>query len=107
MKIIKISAEKTIRVPSTTEISALLKSLKNSIGDEYRASDDPEDDKPGMQVTIGANESGGWNYQIGDNSFSGGAYGYSFWSVVSLYRNSNCKELAKTIQDDLIEVQVW
>jgi hypothetical protein len=76
----------------------LLVRLKEDIGDEYRCSDDPHDNTPGMCVTFGAkpNEDGGldWSYQTGDNSYSGGAYGYPNWAVVYLYRRSNCKELA-------------
>lgn len=34
------------------EIRALLIRLKREIGDEYRASDDPDDNTPGMQVTF-------------------------------------------------------
>lgn len=77
----------------------LLRELKGQIGDDYRASDDPDDNLPGMQVTIGATPSDdgylNWDYQTGDNSYSGGAYLHHNWGVVSLYRKSNCRELAK------------
>lgn len=88
-----------MKTPSIKELSILLKQLKPQIGDEYRASD--EDDKPGMCVTIGWSEDGKWSYQTGDNSFTGGAYGYPHWAVVSLYRRSNCRELARDIIDQL------
>ena len=85
-------------LPSLTELSALLKSLKPNIGDEYRASDDPDDNRPGLCVTIGwTPETGRWS----DNSFSGGAYHHPVWAVVSLYRRSNSLELARDIQDEL------
>lgn len=79
------------------ELTRLLKSLKADIGDEYRACED--DDCPGMCVTIGAtpNEETGdlsWNYQTGDNSYTGGAYGHRHWGVIYLYRRSNSAELA-------------
>ncbi len=77
----------------------LFKALKQDIGDDYRASDDPEDNTPGMCVTIGftpesEDNDASWSYQTGDNSYSGGAYSHPHWAVVSLYRRSNCKELA-------------
>ncbi len=86
----------------------LFKSLKSQIRDEYRASDDEEDDRPGMQVTIGFTPSDedrdcSWSYQTGDNSYSGGAYGHSHWAVVSLYRRSNSKELASDAADQIAE----
>lgn len=86
----------------------LFKSLKQDIGDEYRASDDPDDNLPGMQVTIGftpsSEEKGySWHYQTGDNSYSGGAYGHAHWAVISLYRRSNSRELAKDVADQIAE----
>lgn len=76
----------------------LFRSLKPEIGDDYRASDDCDDNTPGMQVTIGFTPSdndgpAGWHYQTGDNSYSGGAYGHAHWGVISLYRRSNCREI--------------
>ena len=87
----------------------LFKALKGDIADEYRASDDPDDNTPGMCVTIGftpASEEceASWSYQTGDNSFTGGAYGHPHWAVVSLYRRSNSRELAKDCADQIAEL---
>ena len=87
----------------------LFKELKADIGDEYRASDDPDDNTPGMFVTIGftpqtEDQYCSWSYQTGDNSYSGGAYGHPHWAVVSLYRRSNSRELAKNCADQLAEL---
>lgn len=88
-------------------VRELLISLKPQICDDYRASDNDDDNTPGMQVTIGAsvNEDGSlsWSYQTGDNSYTGGAYGHPFWGVVSLYRRSNCSDLAKEAVDQIAE----
>lgn len=86
----------------------LFKSLKSDIGDEYRASEDPDDNIPGMQVTIGFTPSSednsfSWHYQTGDNSYQGGAYGHSHWAVVSLYRRSNSKSLALDCADQIAD----
>ena len=92
---------KKMKLPTIKEVAALLRALKQDIGDEYRASDDPEDDTPGMQITIGIDpENGAWSYQTGDNSYTGGAYGYAYWGIGSLYRRSNCRTLAKYLIDD-------
>lgn len=84
------------------EITSLLVSLKSDIDDDCRASEfDGDGDKPGMQVTIGTNDGDGWSYQTGDNSFTGGCYGKRHWSVLSLYRDSNCRELAREAVEEL------
>ncbi len=89
------------------QVVRLLKALKPDICDDYRASDDPSDNTPGMCVTIGASpQSDGvlsWSYQTGDNSFTGGAYSHSFWGVGYLYRRSNCKEVASDIVNEIAE----
>lgn len=75
--------------------AALLRELKADIQDDYRATDDPDDNTPGMLVTFGLDPDGTWAYQTGDNSFSGGAYGFHYWGLAYLNRRSNCKELAR------------
>lgn len=89
------------------QVALLLKSLKPDIGDDYRATDDPDDNTPGMCVTIGATpQSDGvlsWNYQTGDNSYTGGAYGHAYWGVIYLYRRSNCKELAHNAVEEIAD----
>ena len=84
----------------------LLKSLKSDIGDEYRATDDPDDNTPGMCVTIGftpasEDKDESWHYQTGDNSYTGGAYGHANWAVIYLYRRSNSRELAEDAASQL------
>jgi hypothetical protein len=91
------------KFPPLKELAQLCASLKKEISDEYRASDDPGDDTPGMQLTVGADGKGGWSWQTGDNSYSGGAYHYPHWAVVSLYRDSKCSEVAKEIRSELEE----
>jgi len=78
------------------ELYQLCRFVKSDIADDYRAFE--EDEKPGIQLTIGYNpETDEWSYQTGDNSYSGSAYFYPDWAVVGVYRNSNCRELAKDI----------
>jgi hypothetical protein len=84
-------------------VATTLKHLKPEIGNDYRASDDPDDNTPGMQITLGVSFNddktvSSWNIQTGDNSYTGGAYGHPYWGVSSLYRRSNSREIA----DDLV-----
>ena len=79
------------------EVESLLKSLKKDIQNDYRAYE--EDSIPGILVTVGAdlNDDGSfsWGFQTGDNSYTGGAYGFPHWAVIGLYRRSNCRALAQ------------
>jgi hypothetical protein len=92
-----------MKLPTIKELARLFVALKSNIGDDYRASDDPDDETPGMSVTIGASVDGSWSYQTGDNSFTGGAYGHRHWAVVSLYRRSNSRELAREAREQIAE----
>lgn len=84
-----------------SEITSLLVSLKSDISDDYRASDDSDDTAPGMQVTVSTSDGRSWSYQTGDNSYSGACYGDHHWSVIYLYRNSNCRDLAREAVSEL------
>lgn len=85
-------------VPTITELSALIRAIKKTIHNDYRAYED--DERPGILLTIGCSYDKSWNYQTGDNSFTGGAYGHPYWGVGAIYRNSNSVELAKEIIED-------
>ena len=88
------------------EVESLLKSLKKDIQNDYRAYE--EGTLPGILVTIGAdlNDDGffTWGFQTGDNSYTGGAYGFPHWAVVGLYRRSNCRHLAKEVVEQVSQV---
>lgn len=87
------------------DIRTLLISLKNDIGDEYRAPGCEDDSAPSMQVTIGAPaDLYEWSYQTGDNSYSGGAYRFPHWGVITLYRRSNCGALADDAIGQILDV---
>lgn len=91
------------KLPSICNLASLLTQLKRDIGDDYRADDDI--DYPSMSVTIGwSSETGNWSWQTGDNSYTGGAYSYPHWAVITLDRKSNCRELARDVQDQLAEL---
>lgn len=100
------------RIITIKDVTELLKSLKRDIGDEYRAQGCEDETTPSMDVTVGATppeydlngrvqRDGGWDYQTGDNSFTGGAYGHPFWGTCVLTRRANCTELARQICEDI------
>jgi hypothetical protein len=84
------------------DIAAMLKELKSTIGDEFRATD--EDTRPSMCVTIACDDAfTKWACQTGDNSYSGACYHLPHWAVVYLYRNSNCRSLASDAVNELLD----
>lgn len=95
-----------MKLPYIKDIAALLRELKPTIGDEYRAEGCEDDPTPSMTVTIGADADGDWSWQTGDNSFSGGAYGYPYWGVITLTRRANCTDLARDAVDQIAEAQL-
>lgn len=83
-----------------SEVSGLVKAIKKTISDDYRAYED--DDTPGILLTIGyCPEKAEWYYQTGDNSFSGGAYLCPYWGVAGVYRRSNSREIAVDIIEQI------
>ena len=94
-----------------SEIKTLLFNLIPSIEADFRCSDDPDDDNPGICVTVGATIGEGgeisWSYQTGDNSFTGGAYGHPIWGIGYLHRDSDPAEIAKGIVDEIAEQTVY
>jgi hypothetical protein len=88
------------KTPTLMELYHLLRLAKSHIYDDCRAFED--DDAPGIQITVGADETG-WGWQSGDNSYSGAAYHYKHWGVVGVYKNSNCRELASEIKNQIEE----
>jgi len=82
------------------DLAALVRSVRKTISPEFRAFEG--DATPGIQLTVGANLDS-WNYQTGDNSFTGGAYGYKAWAVTGVYRDSNSFKTADGLIAELEE----
>jgi hypothetical protein len=91
------------KLPTVKELSTTIKSLKKYIFDECIQEDDT---LPSIDITIGytprtEDEQESWDYQSGDNSFTGDAYRHPIWAVATIYRRSNSRELAKELNIDL------
>lgn len=85
------------------QMVALIKALKREIRDDYRGSGADENcTAPSMDITVGA-DADGWGFQTGDNSFTGGVYGYPTWATVTIHRRSNSREIAEDIISQLFE----
>ena len=81
------------------DIASLFRSIKKDIEDDFRA--DEFDEKPGIAVTVSTNDGKNWSYQTGDNSFTGDCYGDKHWHTTAVYRNSNCRDLARDCVNEL------
>lgn len=99
--------ETKFTLPERPQVAYILSILKEDIRDEFRCTDDPDDNPPGMCVTIGASPDGSWSHQTGDNSFTGGAYGHPVWGVVYLYRDTDVDGAAESVLDEIAEQMVY
>jgi hypothetical protein len=95
----------TPQLPLLEDLYKLCRAVKQDISDEFRATEDPDDNAPGIQLTVGWDpDCGDWSYQTGDNSYTGGAYSFPWWGVIGVYRTSNCRELARQINEQLADL---
>ena len=87
-----------VKLPSIKDVAALVRHVKAQIplaDPDYIAD---EEDKPGIDLTIGVNTlTGEWSWQSGDNSYTGGAYGYRDWGVTRVYRATNSRDCARDL----------
>ena len=85
-------------MPTLSELYSVLRATKGHITDECRAHE--FDEEPGILLTVGISDDGSWDYQLGCNEYHGAAYFHPHWVVQSVYRNSNCRELAREIRSE-------
>jgi len=93
-------------LPTIAELSALVRQLKPTIRDDYRASDLEEDSAPSMDLTIGWSVDGSWDYQTGGNDYMGSAYFHPYWAVTSIHRRSDSRAVARDLIEQLAS-QLW
>ena len=89
-----------VKLPTLRALSRLVAAVKRDICPDYRAYGYP-DETPGIQLTIGWEPSGGWSYQTGDNSYTGGAYRFPHWAVIGVYRDTVSVSAARDIRSQL------
>jgi hypothetical protein len=86
-------------MPKKCHIVKLVRELKSYVRKNRH------DFMDGMELTIGWNpDTDGWNYQTGDNSFHGAAYGYPIWSLATIDADTDCKSVAVELIDQLEEI---
>lgn len=55
----------------------------------------------GAELTIATDDGTQWNYQTGDNSYTGGAYGLQHWAVVTIMPDSTTSEILDEVISQL------
>ena len=99
------------KLPTIKDVAALVRHVKKQV--PRRSDSDAEDyidrfsgaESPSIDLTIGFDpETSEWSWQSGDNSFTGGAYGYPLWAVTSIYKTDNSVTVAKYLIDQLGEL---
>ena len=96
------------KFPTIRELSTLVRHVSQRVprandpgADDYRMD---QDSLPSIDLTIGFNpDDGSWSYQTGDNSFTGGAYGYPIWAVTAIYRRQDSRAVARDLINQLYE----
>lgn len=81
----------------------LLKALQSDITDDMT---DPNelDAEPYMQITIACNaDLKDWQFQTGDNSFTGACYHRQNWGIGYLTKESDLSMLADDLINDMLE----
>ena len=103
-----------LSLPTIADLCSLIRSIKRDIprkGDhDYNSYRDisvyemDDDTTPAtIDLTIGWTPYDGWNYQTGDNSYSGGSYGHPVWGVTHVARADNARGHAKYLIGQLLE----
>lgn len=83
-------------------IYKVLDSLQKEIDDDFRATDDSDDDAPGIEVRFYCDTNlKNWTWESGDISFQDNHYYSYYCSSISLYRDSDCNALAQEVFADL------
>jgi hypothetical protein len=89
-----------IQTPTIRDLQRELTRLKSYIEEETALYEEEtalyEEETAHLDVTLACDESG-YALQIGDNSFTGAAYSFRHWGVGTLWRSSNCTELAREL----------
>jgi hypothetical protein len=96
-------------LPTLKSLEALVKSVKREVArypDDFIDPDSDDDDAvPYCELTVGASgESTSFGYQTGDNSYTGGAYGYPHWAVVTVGLDDSPREVAREIQSQIADL---
>ena len=91
-------------LPDRDALKEVIAHAASCVDESFETADD--DDVPAIDLTVGWNEkTGRWGYQTGDNSYTGGAYGYPHWAVVWVPKDPDEKTVDSLVGE--IRDQLW
>jgi hypothetical protein len=60
--------------------------------------------RDGYELTVGYDpNTKEWDYQTGDNSYTGPCYFYPIWGVTTIFPRSKSQDLAKEVVDQILD----
>lgn len=87
----------------SSEVKEDIQEFLKTTWKEHLASIEEEQDS--LDITFATNDDGDqWNYQTGDNSFTGGCYSLPHWAVGIIHSDTTPAELTTEIIDQLEEL---
>lgn len=84
-------------MPDINDIIELINHIQEIQQDQY-------DDQNYTEITIATDGTENWTFQTGDNSFHGPCYGLPYWAVQWVSQDSEPKELAQDLLNQLEEL---
>ncbi len=91
--------EKMIQSPAfKRNMNDLVQYTKNTILGTRK---DFDGELPFNDLTVGMNLEGEYGWQSGDNSYTGGAYHYPVWAVVTIHRREKSAQIVRDIIQQL------
>ena len=86
--------EYNMNTPHPDDLTALVEHTKVWI--EPRTSED--DETPGILLTVGWDpDNGNWDWQSGNNTYHGNAYGFPIWAVVDVRADTDTRDVVENI----------
>ena len=98
-------SEQANPAPMSAEVYKDIKDFIFSNIDVFR---EEADEYEYVELTVAVSDDGTvWNYQTGDNSYTGGAYSLPHWAVTSVYPDTDPVDLYEDIINQLEELFIY
>ena len=89
-------------LPNKKDLKDLIKRVKRYMLENPDLFWNVETEQYECELTIGCDGvSKDFGYQTGDNSYTGGAYGYPYWAVITITNYSTLKDMTDEELDNL------
>lgn len=94
-----------VKLPTKKSIRELVSTVRRTMLENPPMYWDVEREEYVTELTIGVDgNSRKFGYQTGDNSYTGGAYGYKHWAVLTVTNNMTLKEIVDDVFNQWYEL---